>query len=93
MVLGKTHAKNAKTAPREDQKVIQKAMNLFFLLFLLVGFVLGGGAAVLYYFDINSFLKELKTLEFHSLELQGQPSMRNSTTSPAMSCSLPSKTS
>jgi diguanylate cyclase (GGDEF)-like protein len=33
--------------------------------------VLGGGAAVLYYFDINSFLKELKTLEFHSLELQG----------------------
>ncbi|MCJ2165933.1 MULTISPECIES: diguanylate cyclase [unclassified Pseudodesulfovibrio] len=71
MVLRNTHTKSVKAAQREDQKVIQKAMNLFFLLFLLVGFVLGGGAAVLYYFDINSFLKELKTLEFHSLELQG----------------------
>ncbi|TDT82725.1 sensor domain-containing diguanylate cyclase [Pseudodesulfovibrio indicus] len=55
---------------RENQKVIRKAMNLFMLLFLVVIFLLGGGAAVLYRMDMRSYVQELMSLEVHSLDLQ-----------------------
>ncbi len=55
---------------RENQKIVRKAMNLFMLLFLVIVFLLGGGAAVLYRIDMRSYVQELMSLEVHSLDLQ-----------------------
>lgn len=55
---------------REDDKVIRRAINLFLILFLVIGSLLGGTAAILYRTVMNSFLTDLRAREYHSIELQ-----------------------
>lgn len=67
--------KNQETFPaldlqKENHRVVKRAMNLFLVLFLAFGFVLAGGAAVLYRLDMRSYIQELMTMEIHSLDLQ-----------------------
>lgn len=55
---------------RDDDKVIQRAINLFLVLFLVIGSVMGGTAATLYWQVRNSFFEGLRAHETHAVEIQ-----------------------
>ncbi len=48
----------------------RKAMNLFLILFLAIGSLLAGSAALLYRTELNTFLSEMKVQERHALDRQ-----------------------
>lgn len=54
----------------ENTKVVNRAFNLFMILFLAIGFVLGGVIAVAYHYETNSYLGDLKKQQQHLIELQ-----------------------
>jgi diguanylate cyclase (GGDEF)-like protein len=55
---------------REDEKIFQKAMNLFLVLFLVIGSVLGGTAAVLYRSTMNDIMIDLRKRETNAVGLE-----------------------
>jgi len=55
---------------KEDDRVVQKSINLFLVLFLLTGSLLGGMAAVLYHSAMDDFMSGLKVRETRAVELE-----------------------
>lgn len=56
--------------PKLESKVIQRAINLFFLLFLFFGSMIGGMVALFYQSQLDTVLADIKTQEMHAIELQ-----------------------
>lgn len=56
----------------ENIKIIRKSLNLFLLFFLVFGGVLGGGVAVFYHSQLDTFIKDLKIRESYTIELQSR---------------------
>ncbi|BCS89635.1 bifunctional diguanylate cyclase/phosphodiesterase [Pseudodesulfovibrio sediminis] len=63
----------SKTQPNgipDNVKIVQRAMNLFLILFLSIGAVLGGSVAVMYQSNLKTFLSDIKSRQTTSIELQ-----------------------
>lgn len=56
----------------ENNKVIRRSLNLFLLLFLIFGGILGGLVAVFYQSQLNTYISDLKNRELHTVELQSR---------------------
>lgn len=56
----------------DNEKVIRNSLNLFFLLFLLFGGLLGGSVAVFYKSQLNTYISELKNQESQTIQLQSR---------------------
>ncbi len=52
------------------ERVIKNSLNLFLVLFLVIGAVLGGAIAIFYRSELNTYVNELKVRERFTLELQ-----------------------
>ncbi|OEU68266.1 MAG: hypothetical protein BA863_02225 [Desulfovibrio sp. S3730MH75] len=53
-----------------DERVIKNSLNLFLVLFLLIGAILGGAIAIFYRAELNTYISELKVRERYTIELQ-----------------------
>jgi len=56
--------------PKLERRVIHAAINLFLLLFLFFGSLIGGMVAIFYQSQLDTVLADIKTQEMHAIELQ-----------------------